>query len=125
MRPRPDILLRPLFLIALGSLILNDVYLKYEFHNILTGKLSDFAGLFLFPYFISTLIIKRTKHIYWLTALMFIWWKSEYSQFFIDSAQSIGIPIDRVPDPWDLSALLVLPISYFRFIKELNTKANV
>ena len=38
---RTDILLSPLFLLGLGTLLLNDFVLKYEYSNLLTGKLSD------------------------------------------------------------------------------------
>ena len=41
----------PLFLVGLGILLLNDFYLKYAFSNAFTGKLSDVAGLFIFPFF--------------------------------------------------------------------------
>ena len=47
---RLDALLRPAFLAALGLLVLNDGLLKPLFHNALTGKLSDFAGVFAFAY---------------------------------------------------------------------------
>lgn len=34
---------------------LNDHYLKFQFHNFWTGKISDFAGLFYFPVFLITM----------------------------------------------------------------------
>ena len=36
-------------LLAIGLLVLNDHVLKDAFHNALTGKLSDFAGMAFFP----------------------------------------------------------------------------
>lgn len=42
---RFDLLRSPLLLLAVGVLLLNDLVLKAAFHNWLTGKLSDFAGL--------------------------------------------------------------------------------
>ena len=41
----------PGFVVGLSLLLLNDLFLKARFHNPLTGKLSDFAGLFVFPLF--------------------------------------------------------------------------
>ncbi|MEP6262831.1 MAG: hypothetical protein ABJ092_14740 [Gillisia sp.] len=105
-------LFRPLFLISVLLLIVNDLYLKYEYHNYLTGKLSDFAGLFAFPYFLSYFLKKRIKLVYLLTGLHFIFWKSDISQPFFDYAQSIGIGINRTVDYMDLIALLILPLSY-------------
>lgn len=51
-RPRPvpaDGLLHPVSLLALGLLLLNDHALKAAWPGLLTGKLSDVAGLVVFP----------------------------------------------------------------------------
>lgn len=105
-------LFRSLFLLSIFLLILNDSFLKYEFHNYFTGKLSDFAGLFAFPYFFACLFPKRIKSIYIFSGLLFIFWKSEFSQGFFDFANSYGIGINRIIDYSDLMALLILPISF-------------
>lgn len=34
------------FILCLSTLLLNDLYFKDEYHNVLTGKLSDICGLF-------------------------------------------------------------------------------
>lgn len=122
---RPDILSRPLFILALGLLLLNDFYLKYEFSNFLTGKLSDIAGIFLFPYFLSSLRIKWTKTIYLGTAFLFIYWKSPFSQDLINWWQTIGIGFNRVIDYTDLFALLILPLSFNYFQKQLLTERKI
>lgn len=106
-----------LFLISVVLLLVNDFYLKYEYHNYLTGKLSDFVGLFAFPYFVSLLFKNKVKTVYILTGILFIFWKSSYSQFTIDFINNIGIGINRVVDYSDLIALLVLPLSYRYRIK--------
>jgi len=56
MRSRPhepvvpgDILLHPLVLVAIGLLVLNDHVLKHLWPGLVTGKLSDVAGLLFFP----------------------------------------------------------------------------
>ncbi|RKN78525.1 hypothetical protein [Ulvibacterium marinum] len=105
-------LFRTIFLASVILLLINDLYLKYEYHNFFTGKLSDFAGLFAFPYFFSCFFSKRIKSIYIFSGILFIIWKSEYSQPFFDFAHSYGIGIDRTVDYTDLVSLLILPISY-------------
>jgi hypothetical protein len=41
---------------TVGLFALNNHYLKYQYHNWLTGKLSDFAVCFFLPLFVSSLI---------------------------------------------------------------------
>ena len=53
----------PVFIISVLILITNDFYLKAAFHNDLTGKLSDFAGLFAFPFLFSALLYKNKNKI--------------------------------------------------------------
>jgi len=49
-RPVPaDVLLHPIAIASLGLLIVNDHVLKGAFPGPITGKLSDFAGLVIFP----------------------------------------------------------------------------
>src|SRR3990170_664811 len=63
-RPDPDRLDRlaltalghPLSLGAVALLLLNDHVFKQAFPSILTGKLSDFAGLFFFPFLLAVLV---------------------------------------------------------------------
>ena len=106
-------LYRLLFLASVALLLINDFYLKYEFHNYLTGKLSDFAGLFAFPYFFSCFFTKRSRQIYVFTAVFFIYWKSSFSQPIFDFIHAYGLDFDRIVDYSDLFALLILPISYW------------
>ena len=57
-RPHPvpgDGLLHPLVLLAIGLLVLNDHLLKEAWPGAVTGKLSDFAGLFFFPLLLQAL----------------------------------------------------------------------
>ncbi|MEZ4817573.1 MAG: hypothetical protein R2776_06345 [Flavobacteriaceae bacterium] len=105
-------LYRILFLTSISLLLINDLYLKYEYHNYLTGKLSDFAGLFAFPYFFSCLFPNRINPIYILSGILFVLWKSEFSQPFFDFAHDYGIGIDRTIDYSDLISLTILPISF-------------
>lgn len=109
-----DILLSSGFLVGLALLLLNDFVLKSQFHNSLTGKLSDFAGLFIFPIFYTAFAPRFKKHIYTLTAILFAFWKLPVSQSVIEIWNELTIlQIDRVVDYTDLFALLILPLSFF------------
>jgi len=103
----------PLFIICVIVLILNDWYLKPVFHNTLTGKLSDFAGLFALPYLLSSLVPKHALKIHVWTGLLFIVWKSEFAEPLIAFANSLRIPVSRTIDFTDNIALISLPLSYF------------
>ncbi len=104
--------LHPIYLISLGILLLNDHWWKMAYGNLLTGKLSDIAGLLAFAWFFSCLFPTRSKAIFLATGIGFIWWKSIWATPFILHMQGWGIPVDRVVDPSDLWALAVLPIGY-------------
>jgi hypothetical protein len=122
---RLDALTSPGFIIALSLLLLNDFALKALFHNWLTGKVSDFAGLFIFPLFWSTLFPRFRRAIYFLTAISFLFWKSAYSQFLIDAWNGLAIlPVGRTVDATDLLALTVLPLSftYYEYRAQENTR---
>ena len=101
------------FLLGLGTLLLNDFYLKEEYHNWATGKLSDFCGLFVFAAFWSAFIPDKKKLVYVVTAILFAIWKSPYSAGFIDLFSATFFRVDRVVDATDLIALLVLPAGFF------------
>ncbi|MES2131730.1 MAG: hypothetical protein V4506_05225 [Bacteroidota bacterium] len=110
---RKDSLLSPGFLIGLLVLILNDFYFKYHFHNALTGKLSDVAGLFIFPLFISALLKSHSKSIFFAVAVFFIYWKSPFSDGLLNFFSGIsGFQFERVVDYTDLFCLPVLIVAY-------------
>jgi hypothetical protein len=107
------LLTSPGILAGLALLLANDFLFKPLFHNALTGKLSDFAGLFVFPLFWSALLPRRRREAYALSALGFVFWKSSHSQTLIDAWNALGVlNVGRVVDPTDLMALAVLPFSY-------------
>lgn len=114
---KPSLLSHPLFLTALGTLLLNDWVFKPLFHNSLTGKLSDFAGLFAFAFFWSALFPNKYKILHLLSAAFFCWWKSPFAEGFIEALNHWHIPIQRVVDYSDYWALLSLPLSYFTLQK--------
>ena len=63
-----SILASPGFL-ALSLLIVNDFVLKPLLNNPLSGKLSDFAGLFVFPLFWVALFPRLRNSIYLFTLI--------------------------------------------------------
>jgi len=112
---RIDLLTTPVFLSGLALLLLNDWVWKAEYGNWVTGKLSDFAGLFVFPIFWTAIFLKHKRLIFTLVAAFFIFWKSPFSQFLIDGWNSLGMwQIGRVVDYSDLLALSMLRLA-FRF----------
>ena len=117
---RLDLLTTPAFLAGLALLLLNDWVLKAEYGNWLTGKLSDFAGLFVFPIFWTAIFPKHKRLIFTLVAAFFIFWKSPFSQFLIDRWNNLGMwQIGRVVDYSDLLALSVLPFA-FKFCSRIQ-----
>lgn len=101
------------FILGLAILLLNDFYLKNLFGNWFTGKLSDFAGLFIFPMFWSILFPRFKNKIYFVTLIIFIYWKSEFSNSIIEFISHFNyLKIQRIVDSSDLIALTILPISY-------------
>lgn len=104
-------LLSPPFIFCLALLILNDFLLKATFHNVLTGKLSDLCGLFIFPIFWSAIFPKIKSWVFILSGVLFIFWKSEYASGLIESMNTV-FPIERTVDPTDLLALPVLLLGW-------------
>lgn len=103
------------FMLALGLLITNDLLLKDVYHNWLTGKLSDFAGLyalFLFIQGASNLDLIKTRLI---LICSFVWWKSGFSQGFIELWNALPVfNLHREVDYSDLLAITIL------FLPRLN-----
>ena len=121
MRKDLSILQTAWFCTALLLLLLNDFFFKAAYANGLTGKLSDFAGLFILPLFFSALLPQLKKLIFLLSAVFFIYWKSVYSQPAIDLFNSLGLlNIGRVVDYTDLIALLILPLAWLLEERKAN-----
>lgn len=106
-------LAHPVFLVSLFILLLNDLILKTTFHNYLTGKLSDFAGLLAFPFFWSVLFPKRIKEIHIGVVLFFCFWKSPFSETFVNL-----FGFYRIVDFSDYIALVSVFISFLLLKKE-------
>lgn len=102
----------PLFLTSIILLVLNDWIFKSTFHNELTGKLSDFAGLFAFPFLFSVLFPRKKLFIHIVTAVGFLFWNSTASQSLINLLNDWYIPINRTIDYTDNIALLSIALSF-------------
>ncbi len=105
----------PEFTLSILLLLTNDFFLKAWLANGFTGKLSDFAGLFAFPFFSAALMPRRRVSIYLGTAVMFTFWKLPVSNGVIAGWNAVApFPVGRVSDVSDLIALSILPLSYWR-----------
>lgn len=114
MKKNFSLLFHPAFIISILLLLINDIFLKYTFPGWLTGKLSDFTGLFAFAVFLFSFFPARRKAVLIFCGLFFIWWKSFLSQSFIEGFNNISpFAIGRTIDYTDLAALVVLPVTYF------------
>jgi hypothetical protein len=102
----------PAFVAALVLLVVNDVALKPLFHNALTGKLSDFAGLFALALFVATLWPRRSRGAAWTLALAFTFWKTPYAEPLIGALNAVSpVAIGRTVDLWDLVAVPMIPLA--------------
>lgn len=116
----------PLSLFCIILLLVNDHILKVVVPSSLTGKLSDFAGLFFFPFLLAGLLglvgekfSFRPQRIamlsFVITAIWFVGIKTTpwLNHLTTDIAEIIlGHPTFIVLDPSDLVALIVLPFSW-------------
>jgi hypothetical protein len=108
-----NLLFNWVFLCGIVLLALNDHLLKWQFHNWLTGKLSDFVGLLILPMFMLFIFPRLKNHAIPLCGLFFIFWKLPLSANFIELYNRFTIiPITRTIDYTDLIALTVLPLCY-------------
>ncbi len=111
-KSKRDVFTSAYFICGLLLLLMNDFYLKEAFHNQLTGKLSDIAGLFIFPLFFSH-FLRAKKLVYASTVVLFIIWKSDLASPMINYWNALNVyQIERTIDRTDLYALLVIPVSY-------------
>jgi hypothetical protein len=112
--------------VAVAVLGVYDAVLKPMFHNALTGKISDFAGCFFFPLYVSALLslfgaAPREQRLLVgaaFTVLLFAPVKlsaaagAALCALLLPIAQLLGISSLRiVADPTDLWALLMVPLA--------------
>lgn len=105
----------PEFILSVSLLLANDFFLKAWLANGFTGKLSDFAGLFAFPFFWAALVPRWRVAIYLGTAVAFTLWKLPVSDGVVEGWNAVSpFQVGRVIDASDLIALSILPLSYWR-----------
>ena len=107
---------------------INDHYLKYKIPGLITGKISDFSGLFYFPLFVAAVVILAGKLFgkqYYLnktfliviiiltdTLFAFIKLSPGFNQWFTFYFSNFLFPIQIVSDPTDLVALVSSLLCY-------------
>jgi hypothetical protein len=108
----PPAVASPGFLAALAILLANDLWWKAAYANWLTGKLSDFAGLFVVVVLATAFRPENGRSIGVFTAVAFTLWKSPLSQPLIDGWNAVApYAVARVADDSDLLALAVIPLA--------------
>ena len=101
------------YIVGLLILFFNDWFWKYQFHNWLTGKLSDFIGLLIFPMFLCVFSIRFKNQIILGVGLGFIIWKTPIMNKLIELWNWFSLfQINRIIDYSDYLALSSLFISY-------------
>lgn len=103
------------FIVGLAVLLLNDHVLKSAYGTWFTGKLSDLAGLLIFPLFLQFLFgFRKTIWPIIITTIGFLFWKSPLSDGLINVINSSSLlNLQRVIDYSDLLAFTIFPISYW------------
>lgn len=128
MNERISLLLNPLVLSALLLLLINDHYIKLNFPGFLSGKISDFTGLFIFPIFLFVVFRKyfNSNRSIWvitiMTGFLFIAIKiNSIFEIILKCFSKFNLPKPNiVADYTDLIALLVLPFSYLLISRNIQ-----
>ena len=135
-----DFFIHPLPLIAVVLTALNDHFFKYQYPGLITGKLSDFTGLFYFPLFLSALIVLKMR-LYRkdfvlnrsllvgaivVTDLLFVLFKLNmgFKNLFVQWFSNRVFAIAVESDPTDLVALLS-SVACYGFASRYFEKTNV
>jgi hypothetical protein len=139
-----DFFVHPIPLFAVALMAINDHWLKYAFPGWLTGKLSDFAGIFYFPIFILAVVcvalqlagveksnqrVLTTKNL-WLAVLstdfllVLIKLSAPAARWIEAVFAEILFKIQLVQDPTDLIALVMNAITFWYMRKYLTGSAG-
>lgn len=109
-----NLIVNPVFVGCLTLLFMNDHLFKTAYHNGLTGKVSDMAGIVLFPMLLAYLFPKLRENAVFVAGLFFVFWKSPFSGNLIRLYNLVSpVSIHRLVDYTDLWVLLLLPVPYF------------
>lgn len=111
---KKEYILNPVFILSLLLLLANDFFLKAQFHNALTGKISDIFGLIVFALFFTALFSKYKSAIFFSSAALFAVWKTPLADGFIETWNNSPLfDIQRTVDYTDIYCCLVLIPLYF------------
>lgn len=109
-----------IFIVCVLILLVNDHYIKFNYTGWLSGKLSDVVGIIILPLILAYIFPKLDKAAVALSAVLFLFWKSEFSQGLIDFYNQYSfIGTSRVIDYSDLLVFVFLPFPYY-IIKHIN-----
>lgn len=98
------------FLLALVALLANDFWWKRAWPGVVSGKLSDFAGIAVVSLLLLTAFPDRRRLVVGGIVVGFAWWKSPLSQPVIDALNAwLPVAIGRTVDDTDLVAFVVMP----------------
>jgi hypothetical protein len=101
-------------LLSVLLLILNDHVFKYSFPGIVTGKISDFAGIFLIVLVLRSIFPKRVLETSLLVVGLFLFWKSPYANSLIEFINTYSpLKFIRTVDYSDLVAFTIIPVAHF------------
>ncbi len=125
--------------IAVGILLVNDIYLKFAFPSTITGKLSDIAELFVLPLAVTVVALSVaagtprratviSAALYAAIGAVFIAMKTDVG--FASAVRAALGPVTgggttAVADPTDLVALPALVISFAVIYRALHSRATV
>ena len=99
------------FIGSLVTLLANDGWLKQAYPGMITGKLSDFAGIAIVTILLLAAAPQRRRLVLFAIATVFAWWKSPLSQQMIDSINLyLPFQIGGTVDYTDLLTLGVMPL---------------
>jgi hypothetical protein len=130
-----DYFVNPLPALAIAVMALNDHILKYRWPSWLTGKISDFMGVFYFPLFLCALVClganlvlrwpKRTGRVAYINKQLMVFAMAVTAGMMaliklspvgaraVEAFVSKYIVTTKItPDPTDMLALLMLPATY-------------
>jgi hypothetical protein len=109
------------FLLSLAVLLMNDWWLKGAYPGVITGKLSDFAGIAVVTLLLLAAFPQRSLTVFCGLSLTFLWWKSPASDQFIQFFNQLGLyRIARTIDYTDIMALIVFPVCRAVAVQETN-----
>jgi hypothetical protein len=98
------------FFASVLLLLINDAWLKYAYPGLVSGKLSDFAGVAVVSMLLLTCLRQGQLVGYLVVGTVFLWWKSYLSQPVINAInEAVALSIGRTVDYSDLVALLIMP----------------